>query len=209
MLILSHRGYWKTASERNGEVAFLRSFAFGFGTETDVRDCRGTLVISHDMPTGSEMTLDAMLALVGNRRLPLAFNVKADGIGSFLAARMDQVRYVDWFTFDMSVPDLVEQLRLNLPAFTRASEFERSPPLYTEAQGIWLDAFRSEWYTKNDIVAFLGDGKRVCIVSPELHQRPHHALWEMLRATGVADHPALMICTDMPEEARIYFREAR
>lgn len=209
MIILSHRGYWKSPDERNSEIAFRRSFTLGFGTETDVRDSHGKLVISHDMPTGLEMTFDAMLALVGNRRLPLALNIKADGIGPVLATRMDEARQTDWFTFDMSIPDLVQQLRLKLPAFTRASEYECPPPLYAEAQGVWLDAFDSEWYSSRDIAAFLGDRKRVCVVSPELHRRPHEALWEMLRAKGIADHPALMICTDFPEEAHAYFCEVK
>ena len=50
MIILSHRGYWKSEKERNQEVAFHRSFDLGYGTETDIRDIQGKLVISHDMP---------------------------------------------------------------------------------------------------------------------------------------------------------------
>ena len=59
MIVLSHRGYWKTAVEKNTPTAFKRSFELGFGTETDVRDRNGELVISHDMPNGSEITLAA------------------------------------------------------------------------------------------------------------------------------------------------------
>ena len=32
MIILSHRGYWKSEEERNQEVAFHRSFDLGYGT---------------------------------------------------------------------------------------------------------------------------------------------------------------------------------
>ena len=49
MIILSHRGYWKINSEKNCTPSFDRSFSLGFGTETDVRDYKGKLVISHDI----------------------------------------------------------------------------------------------------------------------------------------------------------------
>jgi len=49
MKILSHRGYWKTVSEKNTPAAaFERSFSPRFGTETDIRDYAGGLVFPHD-----------------------------------------------------------------------------------------------------------------------------------------------------------------
>ena len=47
MVILSHRGYWKDA-RKNSVDAFKASFVREFGTETDIRDYNGELVISHD-----------------------------------------------------------------------------------------------------------------------------------------------------------------
>ncbi|HDG1702299.1 TPA: hypothetical protein PFE33_004667, partial [Kluyvera ascorbata] len=35
--------------EKNTQTAFERSFSLGFGTETDIRDFGGELVISHDI----------------------------------------------------------------------------------------------------------------------------------------------------------------
>jgi glycerophosphoryl diester phosphodiesterase len=45
MKIMSHRGYWRGEDEKNTTTAFSRSFDLGFGTETDVRDALGQLVI--------------------------------------------------------------------------------------------------------------------------------------------------------------------
>ena len=45
MKIISHHGFWHIPSEKNTETAFCRSFELGFGTETDVRDSLGALVI--------------------------------------------------------------------------------------------------------------------------------------------------------------------
>jgi hypothetical protein len=205
MIVLSHRGYWKEPAEKNRPVAFHRSYDLGFGTETDVRDLRGELMIAHDMPTGEEISLAAMLDILAGRNLPLAMNVKADGLARALKAMMDARGVADWFTFDMSVPETVVQLRLGLPVFTRASEYEMPPPLYDRAIGVWLDAFTGQWWEPAVAEGFLRDGKRVCIVSPELHGRDPLPLWGRLEASGLAAHPALMLCTDLPEDARARF----
>lgn len=63
MIILSHRGYWLKESEKNSIAAFKRSFSMGFGTETDVRDRDGQLVISHDSANRQCVTLDTFFQL--------------------------------------------------------------------------------------------------------------------------------------------------
>jgi glycerophosphoryl diester phosphodiesterase len=88
MKILSHRGYWKTVDEKNSMLAFERSFSLGFGTETDIRDYKGQLVISHDIPTDKQ----AIILLSDffecyksyNCDLPLALNIKSDGLQTLL-----------------------------------------------------------------------------------------------------------------------------
>lgn len=199
MKILSHRGYWKTAEEKNGLVAFERSFKLGFGTETDVRDMASKLVISHDMPVGTPMGLDTFLDLIADPSMPLAMNIKADGLALELA-RHFAGRNLDWFVFDMSVPDLRMHLNAGNPVFVRMSEVERDPAWLDEAQGVWLDAFGGEWYDVDLVRALLDTGKRVCIVSPELHRRDHAALWDAL--APLAAHDGLMLCTDFPELAK-------
>ena len=205
MIVISHRGYWKEPAERNRPVAFRRSFDCGFGTETDLRDRTGQLVISHDMPDGSEITLADLLDILAGRELPIAINIKADGLAAALAAELKERGLARWFTFDMSVPEMVFQLGLGLPVFTRASEFEQPPPCYDRAIGVWLDGFDGDWFGPRDVAAFLQDGKTVCIVSPELHGRDHKPLWTMLRDLSLRGHPALMLCTDFPEQAASFF----
>jgi len=202
MIVISHRGYWKDPAEKNQPIAFHRSFDAGFGTETDVRDVAGRLVISHDMPKGHELSLEAMLDILAGRDLPMAMNIKADGLAVALKTAMSARGLTKWFTFDMSVPETVVQLRLGLPVFTRASEYEPRPALYDQATGVWLDAFVSDWFTEADIASFLQDGKRVAIVSPELHGRDHLPLWTRLGTSPLRHHPKLLICTDFPEDAQ-------
>lgn len=58
MEIISHRGYWKCKNEKNTKIAFNRSFNMGYGIETDIRDFRGELVISHDIATSESLQLN-------------------------------------------------------------------------------------------------------------------------------------------------------
>lgn len=213
MEILSHRGYWLAVDEKNSELAFRRSFSIGFGTETDVRDCGGNLVISHDMPTGTEMSFDAFLSIYVeySRDLTLAINIKADGLGRRVQEAMARFGVTRWFTFDMSVPDFMQQTALGLPAFCRRSDVEPASPQEQVAAGVWLDSFEEGEVDVEVIKASLGRGKRVCVVSPELHGRAQAACWASLRkladetrnARGHTD--GLMLCTDVPEDAKRYF----
>jgi hypothetical protein len=71
----------------------------------------------------------------------------------------------------MSIPDTRAYFKAGIPVFTRVSEVERNPAWLEQSAGVWLDAFESEWYGMTDILSLLRAGKRVCVVSSELHGR--------------------------------------
>lgn len=202
MKILSHRGYWKEASEKNTPAAFLRSFGLGYGTETDVRDLNGEMVISHDLPVGDVLSAKAVLRMAGTRPLPLAINIKADGLAVPLAELFKDSPH-EWFVFDMSIPDMRQHLNAGNPVYARMSEVEQAPAWLGEVKGIWLDAFKDIWYSGGVIQDLLRRGLTVCVVSPELHKRNHAPVWQMLHA--LRDEPNLMLCTDIPEDATRFF----
>jgi len=208
MQILSHRGYWKTPDEKNSPAAFARSFELGFGTETDLRDARGRLVVSHDPPPDERdrPALEAADFFEVYRRMdrvvPLALNIKSDGLQQFLPPLLKRFGITGAFVFDMAVPDALGWLRAGVPTFTRQSELEREPAFYDQAAGVWLDAFYGDWWTADVIAGHLTAGKQVCIVSPELHGRDPSDVWNRLAATKFRDDPRLMICTDRPEEVK-------
>jgi hypothetical protein len=205
MIILSHRGYWLEPSEKNTELAFKRSFTLGYGTETDVRDYAGTLVISHDPPVGGELTLDAFLQL-DDTDLPLALNIKSDGLAEPIADAMRAAGRTNWFVFDMSVPDTRAQLAAGNPMYTRLSEYETTPALLDHAAGVWCDAFTSDEERIAPIRHLANTGHRVCVVSPELHGRPHEPFWAALREAGLSASEHVSLCTDLPEVATAFFR---
>lgn len=207
MKILSHRGFWKAESEKNSEMAFIHSFKLGFGIETDVRDLNGRLVISHDPPTGEPLPLEKLFETYkqyGNG-LTLALNIKADGLWKILQRSIYEYDIHEYFVFDMSIPDTIPYLRSDMRVFTRLSEYEKFPPFHKEAAGIWMDCFEDDWITQRDINKYLEAAKKVCIVSPELHKREYKIFWSSLVAWDLHRANNLMICTDHPQEARLFF----
>lgn len=208
MLILSHRGYWKNKNEKNTLKAFAQSFALGFGTELDVRDDRSQLVVSHDIPKGKPLDFRKVLDLRAKYKTScyLAINIKSDGLQESLKDLLDQYDVKHYFVFDMSVPDALGYLNAGIKMFTRQSEYEQVPSLYSKAAGVWMDEFRRHWISADQIRNHVCRGKKVCIVSPELHYRRHLPIWkEYRKVVREADTDQIMICTDIPEEARRFF----
>ncbi|MAX23466.1 MAG: hypothetical protein CMJ19_03090 [Phycisphaeraceae bacterium] len=204
MIILSHRGYWKTESEKNQAIAFERSFSLGFGTETDIRDCAGQLVISHDPPKGNEMTVRQFFSIYREHSttdLPLALNIKADGLQPMLNELLDEFSVRNYFIFDMSIPDALASRRNGLTLFTRLSEYESESSLFKDSVGVWIDSFYRRWYEQKDIMRILEAGKKVCIVSDELHKRDPRPLWNWLVKLPSDISTRIMLCTDLPEDA--------
>lgn len=208
MEIISHRGFWTDAREKNRPEAFRRSFEHGFGVETDVRDRLGELVISHDCPTGGEMLFQEFLALYSQYQRPgsLALNVKADGLQGEILRLLKAHEITRYFLFDCSVPDLLKTAHAGLVFYTRESELEPQPlSLYERAAGVWMDCFESDWIHASHVTEHLERGKKVCLVSPELHRRPHRAVWERWREIAPAAGSRLALCTDYPQEAKEFF----
>ena len=210
MKILAHRGYWLTNSEKNSLVAFKRSFTLGFGTETDVRDWEGNLVISHDPANRSSMTLDAFLTIYLEfpEKPTLALNIKSDGLQEKLKSKLTMFGVENYFVFDMAVPDGLFYLRSGMNTYTRHSEYEPVPPFYAQACGVWIDEFNGHWVSEEIIEKHLSAAKSVCIVSPELHNRSYKKEWthyrELEKKIG---KNKLMLCTDFPEKAKEFFND--
>lgn len=210
MIVLSHRGYWTNTAEKNTRIAFERSFAMDFGTETDLRDRDSRLVISHDMPDASAMPAEQFFDIYksANQELPLALNVKSDGLQLELARLLTLYEITNYFVFDMAVPDGLLYARQGITTYTRQSEYEPQAAYYDLAQGVWLDEFNGHWLNDSVIEAHLASGKFVCIVSPELHKRTHMQEWlNYKRLETKIGKDRMMLCTDFPEQAREFFNE--
>jgi hypothetical protein len=209
MKIIAHRGYWLNPEEKNTVIAFERALNLGFGIETDLRDAGGEIVISHDMPCGGEMNLQDFFGMCVSYPIgrPLALNIKSDGLRLVLKQNLEQwgIAESEYFVFDMSFPDAISYIAAGLPAYTRISEYETTPILISQMSGVWVDAFHSEWYVEEDLSALLKQGKKICIVSPELHGRPHMPLWVNLKKWKLHISHQMRLCTDFPMLAKEFF----
>lgn len=206
MQILSHRGLWENVEQQNTIEGFKRSFEGGFGIETDIRDRNEKLVIAHDLPNEISLNFSNFLTLASKTQPFLALNIKSDGLAELLKEKMANYSIEKWMVFDMSIPDLIQHLKVGNPVFTRVSEIEVSPSCLNDAQGIWLDAFYEDWYSSNQIETYLKIGKKVCVVSPELHKRDKTYLWKMLKESNLYKEKNMLLCTDFPKIAQNYFQ---
>jgi glycerophosphoryl diester phosphodiesterase len=212
MKILSHRGYWKSEDEKNTKIAFERSFQLGFGTETDIRDLNGELVISHDPPTIDCQYLTVAdffkIYKIWGDGLQLALNIKSDGLQRKLMQLIIDFNITNYFVFDMSIPDTIGFIKNNTKFFTRQSEYEIDPAFYTQADGVWLDEFNGHWIDDEVIQKHIKNGKKVCIVSPELHKRAYNIEWDNYKNIFLKDSEhKISICTDLPEKANFFLNE--
>jgi hypothetical protein len=201
--IICHRGFWLAPDEKNSTNAFVRAFNLGLGTETDIRDLNGEIVISHDLPSSGVMTLGNFLNLVP-RNLTLALNVKSDGIARKAIVELKKANHNNFFFFDMSIPDMQDYLKQGIPTALRLSEFEPwVEGLTSQSDIVWLDMFESLWYDDNDITRIIEAGKSIYIVSAELHGMDNNAQWELLKP--LKSYSEITLCTDCPLEALTYF----
>ena len=159
------------------------------------------------MPSGGEISFEEVFETMGGRNLPLALNIKADGLSQEIKRLLVKFRHTNYFAFDMSIPDMVHQLRNGMDVFTGLSDILQNPVLLEKSCGVWLDSFESDWFESSIVDDLVQRGKKVCVVSAELHGREVDHQWATLKACKELENPNLMICTDKPELARAYFDE--
>lgn len=207
MIIMAHRGYWETETEKNSLTALQRALSEGYGFESDIRDYAKRLVISHNIADVDSPDAETVFRWLFNYQDQFCFaiNIKADGLGSLLSDLLEQYHITNYFAFDMSVPQMIEYVNRGITCFTRQSEVETEPVLYEKAAGVWIDGFwGTDWITESLLQNHIANEKTVCLVSPELHGREHLTFWKQLAEFKI-DFSRVMLCTDKPVEAANFF----
>ena len=210
MRILAHRGYWNKNISNNSPSAIRSALERGYGFETDIRDFDGRLVVSHDMANSLSQNVKEVFEWLYefSDRYTFAINIKSDGLNKKLKYLIDKYNIQNYFTFDMSVPQMIDYKESRIRFFTRQSEVEPEPCMYSDADGVWIDGFWSnDWITEALLNKHIENGKEICLVSPELHKRDNYVLfWDRIKKYNI-DLEKIMICTDYPDEANEYLNE--
>jgi len=169
----------------------------------------GEVVISHDAPLKPELTFWEFLDLYRQYGdgLPLALNIKADGLAKNVKSALEKMSIKNYFVFDMSAPDHRYYINEKVNSFTRESDFETIPVFYRDSQGVWLDEFDSHWLSQEVFIKHLKNNKSIAIVSPELHGRSYQKEWleyrECIRTLNESGN--IYLCTDFPSIAKEFF----
>lgn len=209
MIILAHRGYWNAGIQGNTPDAIRHALEQGFGFESDIRDYMGELVISHNIANAGCQKAEEVFRWLAEfqDKYCFAINIKADGLKDMLAKLLKKYEISNYFTFDMSVPQMVEYTEMGFTYFTRQSEVEPEPIMYDCSAGVWIDGFWStDWITEELLQRHIANGKKVCIVSPELHKREYMLFWKKIKLFDL-EQSKIFLCTDRPDEAVEYFKE--
>ena len=202
MKYIAHRGLWRNKKEQNTLLGFKRALDLGFGIELDVRDKNGKLIVSHDPSYSLEVLLfQEILELAKGYDSVLAINVKSDGILTNLKSALAGFQGDRFFLFDMSIPETIGYLKSGLPTYMRLSEYESYCELHQASDGIWLDAFKKDWWVGASEI--FRSEKNICVVSPELHGRDELEAWSFLKRLD--SNSNLYICTDHPDRAKEFF----
>ncbi|CAM3655307.1 hypothetical protein [Polynucleobacter brandtiae] len=207
--IIAHRGMWDHPAEKNTLASFERALKHGFGIETDFRDYGGQLVVSHDIPDQNAVSAKTFFELCDTFPVdvPHALNVKSDGLQKLLSAHLQDWSEKRYFLFDMAVPDMLGYLNMQLTTYVRVSEYESYHDYGGRASGVWLDAFKGDWYRDKGVELNLFSQNPIAIVSPELHGRDHHLdTWNWIKNINTPQNQ-LLLCTDLPLQAQEFFNE--
>ncbi|MBI4845308.1 MAG: hypothetical protein HY810_02355 [Candidatus Omnitrophica bacterium] len=212
MKIIAHRGLWKKANEKNTPDAFEKALKSGYGIEFDVRDYKKGLVIAHNMADknspGLYWVFDRLKKIESFSKVIFAVNIKCDSIErEVLKFLQDYGIIKNSFIFDMSFPAtyVFKKYCEKINIAARQSEFEKEPFFYSQVQWLWLDEFEKHWIDNKTIVKHIENGKKVCIVSPELHGRNHEKAWAQYSKLPEKYFKYMALCTDFPDEAERFF----
>lgn len=202
MLILAHRGMFQSKEDQNSISALKRAFHNGYGIETDVWASTIGALISHDVcyTDDTDMLNSLFDSTIGEPHI--ALNIKSSGLHK--PGQLELPPNPNIFLFDGSIPDSLQLIKAGYKVFTRQSEYEKSPAFYELAAGVWLDQWKSDWVTFDIIQQHLRAGKRVAIVSPELHGRDHSTFWAYLKMISPESLKDVMLVTDYPAQAHEY-----
>lgn len=221
-IILAHRANLAgphSAVENSWEDC-ARALEEGFGLETDLRrDAAGGFYVSHDPAARTAANgLESFTALFARHpAAELAINVKELGYEAKLVDLMASGKlgarsfYFDFELLEAKSPGATQRKIKSLPGgqgirlASRLSDRRETLAqcLSIPAEVVWADEFDQLWLTAREAEAVRAAGRRLFVISPELHgfdQAARKRRWQDFKQWGVDG-----VCTDYALEAREFF----
>lgn len=160
---------------RINTIEELKKIPTMFGVELDIRDSIDTqsLILSHDPYSKGE---DFEIYLKNYNHNTLILNIKSERTEPKCLDFMDKYNISNYFFLDSNMP-MINNLNKNFKNNQIACRFSEYEPIesYQKIKDmvswIWVDCFTEQPLTKSILDIFRKDGKKVCIVSPELQNQ--------------------------------------
>ncbi len=160
-------------AHRINTIKELNSVPVEYGVEIDLRDQNGRVILSHEPFCGGE-EFEKYLKHYKHKHLIL--NIKSERIEEKVLEHIKERGIKDYFFLDSSFPMIYLLSSKNEKNIAlRFSEFERIDTILAmrgKARWVWVDCFTKLPINKKNYAALKNAGFKLCLVSPELQNRP-------------------------------------
>jgi len=166
-------------SHRINTLEKLKNIPINYGIEFDVRDSNGRIIVEHDpYHTTDVLYFEDFIQYI--KHAFMIINVKSEQI-EYKILELLKDTTIDYFLLDCNFP-MIYKLPLYSKLSIRFSEYEsietirnvmKDPNLSTKIKWVWFDCFNSipEHLNKKNCDVLKSLGLKICLVSPELHDR--------------------------------------
>jgi len=138
------------------------------GVEIDVRSRGENIILEHDPFKKGQIFTEWLEHWQGQS---LILNVKEEGIEERILEMLSAYPNLEYFFLDQSFPFLARTIKSgNKNTAVRVSDLESvETALLMKCNWVWIDCFLGDWNFLPGVIRRLqNDGKKICLVSPEL-----------------------------------------
>ena len=150
----------------------LRKIPKNYGVEIDVRDYKENLILNHDPFKNGEKLENFLKAY---KHGTLIINVKSEFIETKVLKLLKRYKIKKYFFLDSSYPVIFDFIKKRIRDFAiRISDYEsisNAFKIYPKFKWIWLEIFNGLYLSKKEISFLKKKNIKVCLVSPELHNK--------------------------------------
>lgn len=196
MIIIRHRA---------NSLREISSIKTKYGVEIDLRSHNSAIIISHDPFMADPILFDEWLKFYNHKILIL--NVKEEGIEEKVLDSVHRHNIKDFFFLDQTFPLIVKTLKggetrtsiriSDLESISNLEKIDHFLPL--KPNWVWIDSLTGNWEHLSYLTDIKKMGFRICLASPELHQRKLESeldqIYEFIKST-----PIDSVCTKYPEK---------